>query len=144
MALAWIARQQRRWCGLVAFSGDTGERLLALPPGRWNEVAVMDWLASFIGGGSTLDVPVKELPEFYHRLGAPIGKTDVILITDAICRIPAGMQEAFCSWKQQVQARVISLIIQSTPGDLAGISDELHEVPSLAVTEAAVERVLSV
>ena len=59
LALAWIARQQRRWCGLVAYSGDSGERLLSLPPGRWNEVAVMDWLAQFIGRGSCLDVPVR-------------------------------------------------------------------------------------
>jgi uncharacterized protein with von Willebrand factor type A (vWA) domain len=37
LALAWIARQQRRWCALVAYSGDSGERLLPLPPGRWDE-----------------------------------------------------------------------------------------------------------
>src|SRR6476619_3956255 len=43
LALAWIARRQRRWCGLVAYSGDSGERLLALPPDRWNETALMDW-----------------------------------------------------------------------------------------------------
>jgi hypothetical protein len=36
-ALAWVARQQRRWSGLIAYSGKSGERLLALPPGRWNE-----------------------------------------------------------------------------------------------------------
>jgi uncharacterized protein with von Willebrand factor type A (vWA) domain len=144
LALAWIARQQRRWCGLVAYSGATGERLLALPPGRWNEIAVMDWLAQFIGGGSSLDVPVRELPAYYQKLGAPVGKTDVILVTDALCRIPAKLQDQFCAWKRQVKARVISLIIQSEPGDLAAVSDEIHMVPSLAVTEAAVERVLSI
>ncbi len=68
----------------------------------------------------------------------------MIFITDAICRIPAKLQEEFSCWKKQVQARLISLIIQSTPGDLSAISDEVHEVPSLAVTEAAVERVLSI
>jgi uncharacterized protein with von Willebrand factor type A (vWA) domain len=144
LALAWIARQQRRWCGLVAYSGGSGERLLPLPPGRWNEVGVLDWLAEFIGGGSTLDVPVQELPDYYQRLSAPVGKTDVILITDAICCIPKKLQQAFLAWKQKVQARVISLIVASEPGDLAGISDEVHKVPSLAVTEAAVERVLSI
>jgi uncharacterized protein with von Willebrand factor type A (vWA) domain len=144
LALAWIARQQRRWCGLVAYSGDTGERLLALPPGRWDESALMEWLADFIGGGSSLDVPVREMPDYYQRLGAPVGQTDVIFITDAICRIPTKLQEEFCTWKKQVQARLIALIIQSTPGDLSGISDEVHEVPSLAVTEAAVERVLAI
>jgi uncharacterized protein with von Willebrand factor type A (vWA) domain len=143
LALAWIARQQRRWCGLVAYSGDSGERLLALPPGRWNEGAVLDWLAGFIGQGSSLDVPVRELPGYYRQLGAPAGKTDVICITDALCRIPAKVRDEFCAWKKQAQARVIALIIQSTPGDLAAVSDEVHEVPSLAVTEAAVEHVLS-
>jgi len=144
LALAWIARQQKRWCGLCAYSGDSGERLLALPPGRWNEVAVMDWLEQFIGRGSDLDVPVRELPDYYQKLGAPVGKTDVIFITDAICHIPAKLQEEFCAWKKQVQARLISLIIQSRPGDLSAISDEVHAVPSLAVTEAAIERVLSI
>jgi uncharacterized protein with von Willebrand factor type A (vWA) domain len=104
----------------------------------------MDWLAQFIGRGSSLDVPVRELPAYYQKLGAPVGKTDVVFITDALCHIPAKLQENFCAWKAQVQARLISLIIQSTPGDLAVISDEVHEVPSLAVTEATVERVLSI
>jgi uncharacterized protein with von Willebrand factor type A (vWA) domain len=104
----------------------------------------MEWLADFIGGGSSLDVPVREMPDYYQRLGAPIGKTDVLFVTDALCRIPGELQENFCVWKQQVQARLIALIIQSTPGDLRVISDEIHEVPSLSVTEAAVERVLSI
>ena len=144
LALAWVARHQRRWCGLVAYSGASGERLLALPPVRWDEAAVMDWLDAFIGRGSLLDVPVQELPGYYKRLGAPAGKTDVILITDAICSIPTSLQQQFLSWKQSVQARVISLIIESKPGDLEAISDEVHLVGSLAVSEAGVERVLSV
>ncbi|MBY0395364.1 MAG: hypothetical protein K2X91_02695, partial [Thermoleophilia bacterium] len=40
LTLAWVARRQRRWCGLVAYSGRSGERLLALPPGRWDESAL--------------------------------------------------------------------------------------------------------
>jgi uncharacterized protein with von Willebrand factor type A (vWA) domain len=83
LALAWIARHQKRWIALVAYSGSSGERLLALPPGRWNEVALMDWLEGFIGKGSSLDVPVQEMPEYYLRLNAPPGKTDVVFITDA-------------------------------------------------------------
>jgi uncharacterized protein with von Willebrand factor type A (vWA) domain len=144
LALAWIARQQRRWCGLVAYSGDTGERLLALPPGRWNEVALMDWLAEFLSGGSNLDVPVREMPDYYQKLGAPVGKTDVIFITDAICSIPAKLQEQFLDWKRHVQARLITLVIKSKPGDLTAISDEVHLVPALDVTETAVEHVLSI
>ena len=144
LALAWVARQQRRWCALVAYSGDSGERLLALPPGRWDEGAVMDWLEPFLGMGSSLDVPVREMPRIYQQLEAPAGKTDVIFVTDAICRIPPELQARFLEWKRSVRARLITLVIASTPGDLEAVSDEVHLVGSLAVTESGVERVLSI
>ena len=50
----------------------------------------MDWLEAFLGRGGDLDVPVRELPDYYRRLGAPPGQTDVILVTGAPCHIPAG------------------------------------------------------
>ena len=144
LALAWIARQQRRWCALVAYSGATGERLLALPHGRWDEMKLADWLAAFLGGGSDLDLPVREMPEYYRRFGAPTGETDVIFITDAVAQIPQSAREAFIAWKNEVRARLISLVIDHPPGDLAAISDEVHSVRSLAVDEEAIGRVLSV
>jgi uncharacterized protein with von Willebrand factor type A (vWA) domain len=144
LALAWVARQQKRWIALVAYSGDSGERLLALPPGRWDEVALMDWLSQFIGCGSSLDVPVREMPRYYEHLRAPPGVTDVLFITDALCRITADLQAQFMAWKQCVQARLITLVIQSCAGDLAAISDETHLVQSLSVSEEAVGRVLSI
>src|SRR3954469_16019158 len=74
LALAWVARQQHRWCALCAYSGDSGERLLALPPGRRDELALMDWVEAFIGRGSNIDVPVREMPRIYRQLNAPLGK----------------------------------------------------------------------
>jgi uncharacterized protein with von Willebrand factor type A (vWA) domain len=144
LAMAWIARQQKRWCALVAYSGDSGERLLPLPPGRWDENQLADWLCAFIGEGSHLDVPVREMPRYYQQLGAPPGRTDVLFITDALCRIHAGLKQQFREWKQSVGARLISLVVGSEPGDLSDISDEVHSVPSLSATEEAVERVLSI
>jgi uncharacterized protein with von Willebrand factor type A (vWA) domain len=143
LALAWIARRQGRWCGLVAYSGDTGERCLALPPGRWNEGTVMDWIEPFIGGGSDLDVPVRELPRIYRDLRAPAGRTDVICITDAVCRIPPQHLASFLAWKQAARARLITLVIGSEPGDLAAVSDEVHRVAALDPAAEAVGRVLS-
>ena len=118
LALAWVARRQRRWCGLVAYSGESGERLLGLPPGRWDEAALTDWLSAFIGRGSDLDVPVRELPRMYAELNAPAGKTDVLMVTDAKGRIPPSLQEQFLAWKASVKARVLSLVIGDAPGDL--------------------------
>ena len=45
---------------------------------------------------------------------------------------------------RQVRARLITLVIGGSAGDLGLISDETHEVHSLSVTEEAVGRVLSV
>jgi uncharacterized protein with von Willebrand factor type A (vWA) domain len=144
LALAWVARMQRRWIALVAYSGDSGERLLALPPGRWDESALMDWVEDFIGRGSSIDVPVREMPRIYRQLDAPFGKTDVIFLTDAQCKLPAELQQQFVAWKRAVKARLITLVIRSQPGDLSAISDEVFTVPALSVSEDAVGRVLSV
>jgi uncharacterized protein with von Willebrand factor type A (vWA) domain len=144
LAMAWVARMQKRWIALCAYSGDSGERLLALPPGRWDESALMDWLEGFIGRGSNLDVPVREMPRIYRALNAPLGKTDVIFLTDAQCRIPAELQQQFVGWKKAVRARLITLVIRSQPGDLSAVSDEVYTVPSLSVSEDAVGRILSV
>lgn len=143
LALAWVARRQRRWCALVAYSGDSGERLLALPPGRWDEGKLLDWLAAFLGRGSDLDVPVREMPRMVRELGAPAGVTDVIFVTDARCRIPAGVREAFLAWKRAARARLVTLVVDDLPGDLAAVSDEVHAVRSLAPDADGVGRVLS-
>ena len=143
LALAWVARRQRRWSGLIAFSGNSGERLLALPPSRWDEGELCDWLSAFIGGGSDLDVPIEELPRMYREIGAPPGVTDVVMVTDARVRIPTELRERFCAWKKAARARVVSLVLDSAPGDLAAVSDEVHSVRSLDPSSDAVGRVLS-
>lgn len=143
LALAWVARQQRRWCALVAYSGDSGERLLPLLPGRWDESKLADWLCEFIGRGSDIDVPVREMPRMYRELKAPTGMTDLVFVTDARCRLPADVRAAFSDWKLSARARLVTLVIDNQPGDLALVSDEVHAVRSLAPDSDAVGRVLS-
>jgi uncharacterized protein with von Willebrand factor type A (vWA) domain len=143
LALAWVARHQRRWCALVAYSGDSGERLLSLPPGRWDESRLMDWLASFIGRGSDLDVPVREMPRMYAELKAPVGVTDLVFVTDAKCRLAVEVKNHFLKWKESAQARLVTLVVGNEPGDLALVSDEVHAVCSLTPDADAVGRVLS-
>jgi uncharacterized protein with von Willebrand factor type A (vWA) domain len=143
LAMAWVAMRQRRWCALVAYSGDSGERVLVLPPSRRDEAALMGWLSEFIGGGSDVDVPVREMPRMYRDMKAPEGKTDMVWVTDAICRIPAPVREAFLAWKAQARCKLTTLVIGSNPGDLEAVSDETHRIPGLAVDGEAVGRVLS-
>jgi len=143
LALAWVARHQRRWCGLVAYSGNTGERLLALLPARWDERALCDWLCAFLGGGSALDVPIDELPRMYREIGAPVGVTDLVIVTDAQCVVPARSAERFKAWKHQARVRATALVIGSEPGALAELCEEVHRVPALDPAAEAVGRVLA-
>ena len=143
LTLAWIARRQGRWCGLVAFSGDSGHRVLSLPPDRWNQVDLLDWLESFIGMGSDQDVPIGEMPAIFTEIGAPVGNTDLIYVTDAELRISEKKASAFKAWKNSVQARLISLVLNTDPGDLTSISDEVHLINSLDPTEVGIRKVFS-
>ncbi|WP_143393792.1 hypothetical protein [Fimbriiglobus ruber] len=120
-----------------------GRTAVAAPPGRWDETKLLDWLSAFIGCGSDIDVPVREMPRMYAALKAPPGVTDLVFVTDARCRLPADVQKGFLDWKRSVQARLVSLVVDNPPGDLSAISDEVHAVRSLAPDAAAVGRVLS-
>ena len=143
LTLAWIAREQGRWSGLVAFSGGSGHRVLALPPSKWNQVQLYAWLEAFLGMGSDQDVPVGEMPAIFTEIGAPVGKTDLIYVTDAELRISEKKASAFKAWKASVQARLISLVLNSDLGDLTSISDEVHLINSLDPAEVGIRKVFS-
>jgi uncharacterized protein with von Willebrand factor type A (vWA) domain len=143
LTLAWIARKQGRWCGLVAFSGGTGHRVLSLPPERWKQVDLLDWLQSFLGGGSDQDVPVGEMAAIFKEIGAPVGKTDLIYITDAELSISQKKATEFKTWKASVKAKLFSLVLNTEPGDLKSISDEVHIISSLDPNEMGIKKVFS-
>jgi len=139
LALAWVADHQGRWCGLIAYSGDTGERLLSLPPGRWPSLELHKWLSEFIGGGSDIDVPVRELPRMYDQIGAPVGKTDVVMITDAICDVPDEDCEAFKRWKEKASVKATAIVVGQRGGSLEDVCDTVHYVPAgIDVTDQAI------
>jgi uncharacterized protein with von Willebrand factor type A (vWA) domain len=83
------------------------------------------------------------MPRYYQQLRAPLGRTDLLFLTDARVRIPADVRQRFLDWKRSVQARLTTLVIGSAPGDLALVSEECHTVQTLAATEEAVGRALS-
>lgn len=145
LGMAWVARHQNRYCALIGYSGSEGGNVLVLPPGRWDESGLMDWLCHFYGHGSHQDVPINTLPfELWDRVKAPKGKTDLILITDASCHFSKEEQDNFNDWKGREKVKCLSLVINNNGESLKNVSDEVFQVSSISLQEEAVERCLSV
>lgn len=142
LALAWVARQQRRWCCLVGFSGGSEGTWCVLQPGQENSANLMEWLEHFYGGGTSCDVPLVEVPANWEKLGCPRGKTDMIIVTDGQVNLPDDVRDAFLAWKQREQVKLVTLVIQDQTDSLNCVSDRVHHVSSLSVDEDAVGEVL--
>jgi uncharacterized protein with von Willebrand factor type A (vWA) domain len=149
LTLAWLAQKQKRWIALVGFSGGSTGTRLALPPGHKKQAELMDWLEHFYGGGTTLDVPIHELPFNYWpkfvNEGMQRGKTDVIMITDAIVHCSPTMRDQFKAWASQEHAKTYGIIIGgSSAGDLDQLCDKWWTVPDVSLDSPAVETILSI
>lgn len=145
LAMAWIARHQNRYCCLIGYAGGTVGTRCVLKPKKWDEEALMTWLEHFYSGGTTMDVPLAELPTTYWpEIGAPKGKTDLIIITDGQVYVPHEMEQKFNAWKAEHKVRCISLILAHHAGGLSKVSDEVHLIPYIGVDVTAIEGCLSV
>jgi len=145
LAMAWIARHQHRWIMLVGFAGDSEGNFLTMPPDKWDQGALLDWLEHFYSGGTTMDVPLETLPARWKELGCPEGVTDVIQITDAIVDVPDEMRTRFLEWKARAQAKYYTLVIgEDDPGDLAAVSDRVWCLPDLSIENDAIGELMAI
>lgn len=144
LAMAWVARHQKRWCAFVCFAASGQTRHLVLPPNKWPADAVMKWLENFMNGSSTV-LPVREIPQLYEDMGAPKGKTDLICITDGeTAPIPTDHYQQFMAWKARAQCKFIGISIASEARHVQTISDEFYKVMGLSPDNTAIERGLSI
>lgn len=145
LAMAWIARHQRRYCCLVGFSTDDEGSWLIIPPGHTDQTALLDWLEHFYCGGTSPTVPLVTVPERWEQIGAPKGETDMIVITDGLLHVTPDTRDAFNAWKIEEQAKLYTLIIgEPTPGDLADVSDRVWTLPDLSIEHEAIQEIVSI
>jgi uncharacterized protein with von Willebrand factor type A (vWA) domain len=145
LAMAWIARHQRRYCCLVGFADDARGNWLVCPPGHTDQDALLDWLCHFYSGGTSAAVPLITLPERWEQIGAPRGQTDVILITDGLLSFDDGTRARFTDWKRAEQVKLFTLIIdEEEPGDLETVSDRVWTLPDLSIEQDAIQEIVSI
>lgn len=143
LAMAWVAKHQKRWIALVSFAvGSTG-RTCVLPPNKWDQEKLLIWLSNFMGGGTKMTVPYKTVPfELWESddFNPPKGKTDMIVITDGVVNVGSLMANDFNEWRERENVRSITLIIGNDhAGDLRKTSDEVHNVSKIGLDEGAVQ-----
>jgi uncharacterized protein with von Willebrand factor type A (vWA) domain len=146
LAMARVAKHQGRWCCLVGFSSsyDPGTRVV-LPPNRWDEGKLLDWVGHFRAGGTDLDVPIKTLPfEWWGEIKAPKGKTDIILITDGEMEAPDHLRIPFLDWKKKEKVRMTGLVLGWNAGELRKVCDDVELIRSISTDEEAISKCLSI
>jgi uncharacterized protein with von Willebrand factor type A (vWA) domain len=148
LALAWVARHQKRYCCLVGFAGGTEGNYCVLPAGKASDIELLDWLTHFYSGGTTCDVPLEELPSKWQALGCPAGKTDVITITDAIINVPDVTVSTYNAWRQTNAVKAMTIVVgcgsNAEGGDMARVSDRVYSLPRIDVEADAVAETLNI
>lgn len=140
LAMASIARAQKRPFLLAGYSDDETIRIAESTPD-----GIADWCEQFLGGGSSLDLPLASIRP--HWPTGPIGKqADHIIIGDA--EVTAATPEWIAEYKAWAKARNIKtyaiVIGQHRPGALGEVADGgCWCLPSLDLNNMAVDAVLS-
>lgn len=141
LAMASVARAQKRPMLFAAFSGSTSARFANDTPDE-----IVDWCSAFLGGGTDMDVPLVTVPQRFPQWQHS-GRADHIIITDAVVGAKAAaLVPPYREWAKRNKVRTFAIVVgPQTPGILADVADGgCWCVPSLDLNSAAVETVLSI
>lgn len=140
LAMASIARSQRRPFLLSAFSGDETIRTATGSPD-----AIVEWLEAFFSGGTVLDGPLHTLPTTAWPAG-PIGaQSDHIIITDGDVGLNDELLTGYQAWAKVMGVRTFGIGIGTKTTTLARFCDGgVWSLPSLDLDNPAIDVVLSI
>lgn len=147
LAMVHIARAQKRWCGLVSYSGGQAPKTSLIDPKKpLNYDELLEWLTGFLSGGTDLDIPLAEMPKIYKDLGAIKGKTDVIMITDgcmSISDVPRHQRylSDYKKWEKTVNCKTLGLGL-SRLDQLQLVCEKVFPVRTLDADEMVIEDVV--
>lgn len=146
LAMAWVARHQNRSIALVGYSVNKEGNVCVLPPGKWDQEALLNWLEHFYKGGTSMECPLRTVPfDYWNKVKGGQGKTDMILITDGVVQVDPRTRDRFNQWKAENDVKCHTIIIGDLDqGELGSISDELHEVMTFGLHEQAVSDCLAI
>lgn len=137
LALAWLAKHQKRWCALVGWSSGAYLNELLVEPGT-STPELMNWALKFWEGST--NPPVNKIPELFASMGAPEGKTDIIWITDGEC---SPKYDEFTLWRESHECRVWTIGMDCDAESFQPFSDHVVSVTNLNCEHPVVSEILS-
>jgi uncharacterized protein with von Willebrand factor type A (vWA) domain len=141
LAMASIARAQKRPFLLSAFSGDATIRTASGSPD-----AIVEWMEQFFNGGTVLDGPLHTLPTTAWPAGKIGARSDHIIITDDEVPLADELLASYTTWarKQGVRTFGIGIGLQDVE-TLARVCDGgCWCLPNLDLNNPAVDAILSI
>jgi len=150
LAMYWIARHQKRQCILVSFHCGSEHVTCSIDPKKGvssgaQKLPLTNWLNHFYGGGTDLTVPMGMVPKFWSDYGdIKHGKTDMVIITDAMLSIQPSLKEPFLKWKAKEDVKVQTIVIGARGESIKDISDIVHYVSELSVNSEPVQQAFSI
>jgi len=127
LAIAMIARSQKRDFAYVPFSGYIGE-VLIFPKGKLDSNAILKIATEFIGGGTSFEAPLKEALRIIERKSR-FKNADIVFITDGQSHISKSFENDYQQKKKNHKFQCMSCVIGfDSPGIkevLKRFSDEI-------------------
>ena len=91
-----------------------------------------------------MTVPLVEVPNtLYKQCNAP-GKVDMIIITDAQCRVGHHHAVYFNNWKKEKDVSLTTIGIGFDPVSMESVSDEQYHVSGISVESEAIQKCMSI
>lgn len=149
LAMAWIARSQRRPCILAAFAGTPELRVCAAEKGpgqsRTPPEEIAAWCTTQDGGGTIPDGPLETIrSQSVWDWSATRGKVDHIIITDEQMGVDEEMAAGYREWSKAHNVRTFLICIGTNTGELGKIATRSWCVTDLTLSQGAVEAALSI
>lgn len=140
LAMASIARAQRRPFLLVAFSGTAQIRTAS-----GSADAIVEWLEQFMNGGTTLSGPLHTLPTTAWPAGPVGARADHIIITDDDVGLPDDLLAFYRDWATTRHVRTfgIGIGVRHTETLAKFCDGGVWCLPQLDLNNPAVDVVLS-
>ncbi len=142
LAMASIARAQKRPFALSAFSGTPEIRVVSSP----SPDAVIEWLTQFFGGGTSLEGPLYTLPSKAWPAGPVGARADHIIITDDDVGVNEKTLTEYHEWAKKLNVRTFGIGVGVRHvKTLARVCDAgVWTIPELDLDNPALDVILSI